>query len=311
MDKGVFRVHLLSTPAGPSSGVCEYGVMLDCIVPYSGSRLIMGRSPAGMGVAIKIPAHDGGARHEWNGLLRAHRAGVPVPAPVAYGHDGEGAELLVSEWVQAPSLYHRPVTDSWACLGAILRQMHRAVPTTGVRWRESGRCDFSFFDRRRHAFRRQGCLDAGHARSAALLDGLAPEMANYCVDAAPVFNHNDLHDNQVMVDGRRGLVLIDFERWEEESPLNDVACYIYHSIRIGGVDREVVHARIAEFVKGYFAADGFAMRERSALAFYLLFIAMREAARHAAGSRQVVECARRAHARVLAFVDEEYPWRIF
>ncbi len=292
----------LISPSGPMPGETDFDIVLATTIPYSGSRMLLARTDSGAGVAIKVSRYPGGARREWSGLLKTHAAGVPVPEPLAFGREPGGKELIVSRWIEGSSLYHARSREAVIQLGRIVRDMHAAVPVSGAEWRHSGRRSFTYYERRLRQWRRRREQINADGRTLALLDELAPEMKRHCREAAPVFSHNDLHDSQALFAGGRSLVLIDFERWTEESPLNDVASYIYHSLRTTGASADDALDGSREFVDGYTGNAGFGEHEWSVLNFYLLFISVRELCAHAGRDANARNAVLATHARVLAHV---------
>jgi aminoglycoside phosphotransferase (APT) family kinase protein len=291
----------LVSPSGPIPGEMSFDIVLATTIPYSGSRILLARTDSGEGVAIKISRYPGGARREWTGLLKAHAAGVPVPEPVAFGREPGGKELIVSRWIEGSSLYHARSREAVTRLGRIVRNMHAAVAVSGAEWRRSGRRSFTYYERSLREWRRRGEQLDGDGLTLALLDELAPEMKRHCRTTAPVFSHNDLHDSQALFAGRSSLVLIDFERWTEESPMNDIASYIYHSLRTGASADDALSS-VREFLDGYSGDEGIGEHEWSVLKFYLLFISVRELCAHAGRDANARNAVLATHARVLAHV---------
>lgn len=276
------------------------------VTPYTGSEVSFATTESGQQVVIKASAREGGAVREWRGLARAYVAKLPVPEPMALVKTQAGQLALVTERINGKMLYYSPQNEARHNLGGIVKTMHKAVPVEGNGWIESGKADFSYYDSRLHAWR-QGHVENIDAKSKAqgLLNSLAHPMIAHCESITPGFNHNDIHDGQVIVRGRK-ITLIDFEEWIEESPLNDVAYYLYSSVRMGTADNQFRY-----FLNGYLGNEVFSEVEKGALMFYLLYISCRAMNFFSSRPGKFAEVATTTHRKVIDYVEDEKLWKDF
>lgn len=273
------------------------------IVPYTGTTIIFAKNQNNQRFVIKFPTRETKAKREWTGLSKAYTAGVSTPLPIAlvtnkYGHIG-----VMLEEVDGQSLYNHPDEQARTQLGQIVRAMHSSVPIEGTEWLEKGKADYTYYERLiREWLDGQVYLTDKNSTTQALLRLLSTPMSAYCKSTPPKFNHNDLYDGQAIV-RKQKVTLIDFEEWAEESPLNDIGYYLFHTIRTG-----MPNIHFWSFLNGYLGNEVFSEIEKQALMFYLLFISSR-ALNYFNNLKSIhLKTATRTHQEVVDYVENEKFW---
>jgi thiamine kinase len=181
-------------------------------------------------------------------LLRIASGSGLAPAPLLAV---PGAGLLVTEYIQ-----HRAPVESATAepvrlrrVGALLRAVHGLASVGGIR-----RLDFATQARKLEVeLDRDAALDAHlRARAARVFARLRADRG----DAVPC--HNDVHDANVLDDGRR-LRLVDWEYGGLGDPLFDVAGFASHDalgdeeigLLLDGYGSSLDRARLREACWGY------------------------------------------------------------
>lgn len=284
----------------------SFNISKRVVTPYTGSKVSFAATESGQQVVIKVSAREGGAEREWRGLVKAYAAKMPVPEPIALVKTQEGQLALVTERVNGAIMYYCPEGELRNRFGQVVRSMHEVVPVGGKGWIDNGKADFTYYDSRLHGWQ-QGQVENINEKSVAqaLLKSLANPMIAHCESITPRFNHNDIHDGQVIVGGRK-ITLIDFEEWTEESPLNDIAYYLYSSIRMGTADSQFRH-----FLDGYLDNDVFSEVEKGAFMFYLLYVSCRAMNYFSSRPGKFAEVATATHQKVIDYAEDEKLWKDF
>lgn len=275
-------------------------------VPFTRSEIVFATTENGVPVVIKYSRIKEGSKREWLGLNKAYGAGVPVPKPLALAVDRDGTQVLVSEEIAGEPLYKYRQAEIKKQLGAIVRQMHSNVFIDGKEWTESGKADFTYYEKYAFYWLRGSTngFEKG-SKTLALLKKFTDAMRDYCNRTSPVFNHNDIHDGQVFMRENGTLAIIDFENWKEESPLNEMAVYLFHSIRTAVPIQE-----FKNFIDGYMANGSLTEYEKETFMFYLLFVSARAVSYFQTAGSNYLEKARINHQMVLDFVDREEIWKL-
>lgn len=301
----LLRVSLIDSKSNsPSRTEEDFEISQEILLPFSGSKILFAKTSSGEEIVIKISNSKNGAYREWMGLVKTYDTGLPVPTPILYGSDPNGSKLIVSDRVKGTHLYQEEKQGARQELGKILRGMHERVEVDGKEWAESGRSDFGYYDRYTFSWLNSKSDVIGQgSMTDALLSQFADEMNNHCVKTNPVFNHNDLHDGQVIIREDSSVVIIDFENWREESPFNDIAFYLFHSIRVNSPNENFY-----EFLNGYTGSNKLDESSKSVLAYYLLFISARTVNYFSTKSSPYLEKALATHKEVLNYIDNENLW---
>lgn len=280
-------------------------VFKEVIAPFTGSTVLFATIESGLAVAIKISATKGGAEREWVGLSKVYRAGVSVPEPLALARDLKGSTVLILEKVEGESLYSHPSGEAKRRLGQLVKQMHEQTQIEGDEWVKSEKPDFTYYDRCLFYWLCGSVEEFGAgSKTQVLLKKFVDATISYCGTISPVFTHQDIHDGQVFVKGNKDPVLIDFEHWKEESQLNELAHYLFHSIR---TDR--VPEGFAEFMRGYLEASSLSENEKLVLMFNLLFISARALDYFYTRKHPYLEKAKTNHQKILDYIEQERLWK--
>jgi len=272
--------------------------------PFTRSTIIFATSEAGKPVVIKFPTKKSKAEREWTGFCKAYTADVPTPMPIALVTSKGGRVGVMQEEVGGQSLYKCPGGQARIRFGEIVKDMHLKVPTAGIEWQEKGKADYTYYDKRIQCWSegQVELLSAG-STTQAMLGLLSPTMNRSCRSAPPMFNHNDLYDSQAIV-GDQKIYLIDFEEWVEENPLNDIAYYLFHTIR-----SNMPEVNFGSFLSGYLGNEVLSEPEKQTLMFYLLFISARALNYFHASKSKYFEIAEKSHRAVTNYIDNENVWK--
>ncbi|HWA51790.1 MAG TPA: phosphotransferase [Patescibacteria group bacterium] len=274
-------------------------------IPFTGGEIIYARTQSGMDVVIKKTARKNQAEHEWRGLNTAHSTGIATPSPIALVNYNQDHLALVSTRIHGKSLYFNPNPGIKDKLGNQIRIMHNTAQVTGDSWKATGRNSFAYYDKYIFNWSRVGLEEINiDSKSYALIKSFRDLMEQFCNETQPTFNHNDLHDGQVIVTEENIPVLIDFGEWTEETWLNDIGYYLFHQIR---TDRP--KDDFSTFLNGYLSGERLSESERSNLAFYLLFISSRALTYFYRNSSPYLSTAKETHGKVLKYVDNEEVWK--
>lgn len=269
------------------------------------SKILFATSDSGQQVVIKIPTNQNGAEREWEGLIKAGQAGILIPMPILVGKLDSNVMCIAMERVIGQPLIFNAKYNTRVELGQVVKQMHSRAPVDDSRSLESHVVDFIYYDRQiklwEDLWSPMG-VEASFTRH--LFDLFSLPMDSYCNVVNQVFNHNDIHDGQVIQSPEKGMTLIDFEEWTEDRPLNDLGFYLFHCLRTG---REIELFR--GFIDGYTEGKSLSENDKLALVYNLLFISTRAVVRYLTKKSEYLATARLNHERVLNFIRDETLWK--
>ncbi len=275
------------------------------IAPFTGNSILYATSESRTEVAIKISTNSGSTQREWKGLNMTYGAGLSVPKPYALAKNKDGEKLLISEKIEGELLYTSNNARLRIDLGKITRDMHDKVPVSGTGWSSSGKTDFSYYSELLRKYLGSPLNELqSNSETQVILNKLSDTMLNYCGNAIPVFNHNDIHDGQAIVKTDNRLKLLDFGNWKEETQLNDVSYYLYHLIKSDRVNKN-----FDAFLNGYLDSNDLTDTEKSVMTFYILFISTRAIDYLQNIKSRYLERARETHKKVLRFINSERLWK--
>lgn len=274
------------------------------ITPLTKSIIYFATSEIGQQVIIKVPAISGKGEREWLGLTKAHAACIPVPEPIALAKTQTGQTALIIERLYGNNLYNHPDKNTTFQLGQIVRKMHEEVKIDGKERLENGSVDYFYYEMLLHSWLQNPTEHKDtKEKFQSLIKSLSDSMITHCKSARPVFNHNDIHNGQVIVN-KQGITLIDFAEWVEESSLNDLAYYLFHTIRTRQDDNQFRY-----FLQGYLEKQALSEIEKDTIMFYLLFISCRALNYFYKHRSKYLEIAEGVHLRVVNYVGEEKIWK--
>jgi aminoglycoside phosphotransferase (APT) family kinase protein len=238
---------------------------------FTGSTLLFGRTEANEKVVIKTSAYPEGNANEWEGLKKISSTGLPTQQGIMIGKLSDGSSGLVTKEVEGEPLTDIPSEDQRRDIGTQLKNIHSSTKISGDEWEKSGKQTFTYYDWHLAYWRKNADTVSPICRQAiSILDTLVEAASRYFQSTTPVFTHQDLHDGQVIVNSNNDKILIDFENWKEADPLDDIAMYLFHSIR-----ENSPKAFYSELSNGYFDGRKTTDQENSVLAFDTLFFALR------------------------------------
>lgn len=273
---------------------------------FTGSKVIYASSDSGEKVVLKIPFNSTKTLYEWEGLKKAFRAHTPIPEPIALIDYLDNQLAIVSSFVAGDNLYFNPNPGIKTKIGKEVRKMHQNAQIEGRDWIESKRSTYIYYDQfiSRWATGEFGELKSG-SKTLLLLGKFTPSMENYCKTTVPVFNHNDLHDGQIIVDKNGNPKIIDFGNWVEEGWLNELGYHLFHLVRT----RRIRTDDYPNFLDGYLSGKKLSDDEKSTLAFYLLFISARALSYFNSRNSSYLPFAQETHDGVLKLLDKEIIWK--
>jgi Ser/Thr protein kinase RdoA (MazF antagonist) len=241
--------------------------------PFTGSKFVFGKTDDGQRVVLKESGNKEGLLREWTGLSKVLVTGLAVQEGMMIGELDDGTRVLVSKEVEGKSLADAPGEAKRRNVGKLLARIHQSVQISETEWKKSGRQEFRYYTWHLDFWRKRAEeIDPQTRRSITLADTLADQAANYFQDAKPVFTHQDLHDEQIIVTPQDTEVMIDFENWKESDPLDDLATYLFSLLR-----ESSPLTYYDELSAGYFNDRKRTDLESTIVAFNLLFFALRAA----------------------------------
>lgn len=274
-------------------------------IPFTGAEIIYATTISGDKVVIKKPLNNDRARHEWKGLNTVEPTGISIPKPVALISYSEDQLAIVSSYVEGDKLYDKPNPDVKAEVGRQIKKVHQSAQIVGEDWVSSGRSSFVYYDRYIFRWAKGNIVELGtDSRTASMLGELTDTADQFCTHSEPTFNHNDLHDGQVIVDGNGKPTIIDFGNWIEETWLNDIGYHLFHLVR---TDRAYTDD-FTKFLSGYLENRKLTDAEKSNLAFYLLFISSRALNYFHRRHSSYLSVAQGTHRKVLDHLENESIW---
>lgn len=285
--------------------ILRFEVLNSIHTSFEKSQIIFATSESGKKLVIKIPAKGKNASREWEGLKKAYKAEVLVPEPLALVTTQEGAPALISEWIEGTVLFRNTDTQLRSKIGLVVLGMHENVVINENGWLKSGKPTFIYYDGSLFKWSRETNNQLGsESKVQEIIKKFAATTSSYCKIAVPVFNHNDIHEGQVIVRPTGDVVLLDFENWREDTKLNDIAYYLFQLIRTNSS-----FENYKEFLKGYLGTNTLTDGDKSVLSFYLLFISARALNYFITTKSKYLNIATDTHNRVLKFIEEERLWK--
>lgn len=252
----------------------------------------------GREVVVKFSSYPWGARREWDALRKVHSAGVSSPEPIAFIVAEKPG--LVMEYVHGESLGNNPDSSLRYSLGVLVKEMQDGVHLDGREWEGVGKKDFSYYDRK---IEQWGKNHIGE-EAIDIMRELAIDIGDSFKLVTPVLAHNDLHDNQVIINSSR-LYLIDFEFWRESHPVADLAVYLLNIIR-----NESNEEFFWQLCRGYInSEDGFTDQQKKIVSFLLLFASCEGLDFYMQNRPEAFDIATKQHQGAISFFKREALWK--
>lgn len=275
-------------------------------IPFTGSKIIYASTASERKVVIKVPTHNHEAQHEWKGLRKAYLAGASVPSPIALIHFSKENLAIVSGFIEGESLSLNPRPEIKTKIGQQIRLIHQQAQINGNLWKTTGRKSFLYYDKHLFNWNKKGLSELKKdSKTFSVLNKHMDDMIKFCKNTDPVFNHNDLHGGQVIINKSDKPTIIDFGNWREEGWVNELAYHLFHLIR---TDRELP-IEFKSFLKGYLKNKELSENEKSVLAFYLLFISSRALNYFNNRQSSYLPIAKKNHYKVLSYLENESIWK--
>ncbi len=114
---------------------------------FSKSTVFFGTDQDNNHIALKLSAYPWGARREWKGLQIAYSHNIPTPEPFDLVKTENGVLGITSRKFDGVNLYTNSAPELKALFGSIINTMHNTVPVEGTEWKNSGKMDFTYFDK--------------------------------------------------------------------------------------------------------------------------------------------------------------------
>lgn len=272
---------------------------------FRGGKIIYAAFPDGIQVVIKTPKDENGAKREWDGLIKTSTAGIPVPKPILLGLNDSGQPCIVLERIHGKPLFLNHSHEARTQLGQTIKQMHTRVAIEGTEWLESEMSDYAYYDRKIKLWgEKQELIGDNNIFTQYLFQIFSLSMIDYCNKTLPVFNHNDIHDGQVIRSNEGRGVLIDFGNWTEDRPMNDLGFYLFHCLR-----NNTGFEMFKSFMNGYLGDNSLHEDDKQALIFNLLFISTRAIIIFSTFRPVYAKVAKMNHQKVLSFIKDETLWK--
>lgn len=276
------------------------------VVPFTGGEITYATTLSGEKFVIKKPINDEQAKHEWKGLNIAYSAGISTPRPIALINYNEDQLGIVSGFVEGKNLHFHSDPEVKVKVGEQFRVMHQKARTDGNIWESSGRSSFSYYDELIFNWSREGIEELKFdGEDIVILKELAHTTEEFCRKSVPTFNHNDLHDGQIIVNREGEPTIMDFGNWTEETWINDIAYHLFHLIRNSKEKTD----DFINFLSGYHKKEKLSDIEKTNLAFYLLFISSRALAYFYNRHSRYLPVAQKTHEKVLDYLKKETIWK--
>lgn len=231
----------------------------------------------GLDVVVKFSGYKYGTKREWDGLKLVNSAGIPAPLLLCAIRENTSDRYgIISTKIQGDDLYKKKSSGYRHKLGKIIADIHNNVPITGSEWQGSGKHNFTYFENQISSFGGSTISEINStSKPYEMLRSLAKNVDNGFSKTVPVFTHNDIHNEQAIVNQDGEVSVIDFEEWKEEHPIKDLSIYLLHTLRN--------HQPLSDFTNfslGFNHDRKLESDDLNFLAFYLLFAAIRSVDYH-------------------------------
>lgn len=247
---------------------------------YSGNELYYATLFQNRPVVVKFSVFNQVAKREWNGYVLAFENQVHTPEPIALvARDREPTIGFITTHLTGPLLSEVDSDERTFLLGKELNKLHAiALPGYGY-LSEDGSFQFENMDAYlQYWFDKTIPFLQNQPKAAQLLHQLHDLCQSRLSRIKSSFLHHDVKKDNMIYNDDGNIYLTDFEWWQGGDPLDDLALYLYHSLRTNQGD-----ARFSTLLQGYFEDSAHLTdKQRTALMFYLLL----------GGSRVVSFCSR-------------------
>jgi len=233
---------------------------------FSGSVILFGSLGTENPVVVKIPRFSKDAEREWEGLTKAFAARVSVPEPIALIEFGKKQKAIMMKQIMGDKLYFNDDMLMRKKLGAMVFEMHSAVHID----KNNNLVPCLHYQEQLEKYKSFNSPGQSVWKTTnKLLSKLYPyAFENHNIKS--VFNHNDLHEGQIIIEADGNLRILDFGNWKIDSNLNDIAYLLFHTIRT----KKSIKCYEC-FLEGYFQNNCADKYLRNAIHFYTLFISAR------------------------------------
>ncbi len=280
-------------------------VSQEVISPFTNSKLLFGITTDNEKVVAKITTSPDGNLREWEGLQKVSIIGTQVQEGIVAGQLDDGSPVLVTREIEGKSLVNVPGEIHRRNLGHLLKKIHAKTKIDGIEWEKSGKKDFRYYDWHLSYWHKKAEeISPVCRRAVSIIDTLVETASSYFQSSEPVFTHQDLHDEQVLINTNNLEVVIDFENWKEADYLDDLAMYLFHSIR-----EESPITFYHELLNGYLNEGKTTDQENSIIAFDTLFFALRAVGYFHKFNLPYLDTALSNLVLVTKFIDQETPWK--
>lgn len=300
------KFNIIESPLDRIGDYLDVEINCNILMPYTKSEIFVATIDFGEKIAIKQSSNSENVLHEWKGLKTAWIANVSVPTPIALVSYTGDSLAMVSKFIEGDVLFFNPNSDIEIEVGKQIKTLHDHALVDGNIWKSSERNTFVYYDKFITNWRAQE-FESKRSKSTtvSLLDKFAVSAIDLCLNGKPVFNHNDLHDGQIIVNENKIPIIIDFGNWTEETWLNELGFNLFHCIR---TDRLQID-NFTKFLNGYLGTEKLSETEKTTLAFYLLFISARALNYFKDRQSSYLPIAEDTHAKVLEYIKSEKIWK--
>lgn len=240
---------------------------------YNGNSLIHGELEDSRAVILKFSRITSGASREWAGLTRAYSYGLSVPKPVArITREQKPTEGFIMEKIEGSTFNIQSSELLKFKLGQELKRMHTIVlPGFGAIDTDENKPQFIQMEDYIEFWLNRTLPYVSENNSVErLLKQLYRGAQSHILSQEPRFIHRDIQDNNTFESEDSRIVIIDFEWWQGGDPIDDLAVYLYHTIRLNSPLKEY-----QAFMQGYCGGRELSDLETHALYYYLVLAASR------------------------------------
>lgn len=266
------------------------------------NKIIFGEDERGTQVVLKFPSRQNIAIHEYRGYQLAIAAGVSTAALLGLVVDVGGNYGIALQRIYGENLYKSNREGVKYQLGSLIRTLHDNGEVVGQCKPISRYSDYEISVAKWVTQPYMTQIDVGLIVN--LVGGLSRSILDYLEKLPKKVNHGDLHDDQVIV-SESGMRLIDFEEWGYGSPMEDLAIYLFHSLRTKRPDRD-----FRDFLAGYTQEKVLTESDKLSISYLLLFNAMKILSRVADDHASLLPYAVEYLQRSVDYVESEKIWKL-
>jgi len=270
---------------------------------FRGNKVVFGTMSDGQSVVAKFPHNKDSATHEFAGYRIVAAESIRVPSVIGLVSNATGNVGILTHRIFGKNLYEDNFNGAKYQLGTMVKQLHGLkVGGNAVHANASVYSDYETKVKRfLTAPFNELIRDVPIYR---LMELLSQDVGGDIDNQSGVMTHHDLHDDQIVAVDRL-LYLIDFEEWEISCPTDDIAIYLYHSLRTKRPESQFV-----DFCRGYTQEEEFGESDKTVMNYLLLQFSLEMLDYYANYRTKEVQYAVLYLQRAVDYVNKERVWKI-